>query len=321
MNLKLSAAGFAIQVAKGTAKTQPAFWSPVAGGALVTLGVEQAEDELTSSEVGSIGEYRESAAVAADYETRAWPQSIAGLLYAALGAIATVGADPPYTHTITPAALLPWATVFGSKDTARRSAPDCKLDELKIEWEGNLPIKVTTTWAGLGFTYSAIAYVPVLDEKALEYFKGIALAATIDLDGAAYDGGGKVLGGSIDIKRNLVSGGHSGALLPDDIDEGSPEIDAEIKYRVPDLVPVRLLLTGSPTGTGPSIDVPYGEFSLVFTHGADVMTLAATKVAWKTDEPDADPKGGPAELTLQGRCYGAVPLTATVVNSHATYTT
>ena len=267
MNLKLSDAGFAIQAAAGEPEDQPAFSGPVAGGKLVTLAPEQSEDELTSGEVGGIGEFRSSVAVAADYETRAWPGSLAGLLYAALGGIEDSGGAPAakavyttalaganndlsflaktagvagnaitvclkdpagnnkalsigvvgsavtvnlatgpagaitstakqvrdavsadasakalitaslapgnsgvgvvtalvatnlaggaaeggggsYSHHIFPADVLPWATVFGSKDSERKAAQDAKCDELKIEWEGNGPLKVTATWAG-----------------------------------------------------------------------------------------------------------------------------------------------------------------------------
>jgi hypothetical protein len=318
MNLKDAAVGFAIQADKDEAAAQPAFWCPVGGGALLALTPEQVEDELTSSEVGSIGEFRQSVAVAADYETRAWPRSIGGLLYAVLGAVDSTGADP-YTHLITPDLSLPWTTVFAAKGSERKAAANCKLDELKLEWEGNGPLKVTTTWAGLSVAWSAVAYTPDLDEKALRYLKGIDLTAVLDLDGKAYDGGAKVLGGSLDIKRNLTSDIYSGELLPGDLFEGGLEIDAELKVRVPDLLPVRLLLTGSTSGADPSPDVPYGDFSLTFASAPDSLALAATRVAWKTSEPDADPKGGPGELTLQGRCYGATPLTATVINAHASY--
>ena len=439
MNLKLSAAGFAIQAAKGAAEAQPAFMGPVAGGALVTFELEQAEDELTSAEIVGPGEFRSSAAVAADYETRAWPQSLAGLLYAALGDVDSSGGAPAvkavyttalagvnndltflaktagtagnsitvalvdpqgndaalsvdvnssaitvnlatgsggaitstatqvknainvdvaakaliaasvapgnsgsgvvtaltaknlaggaaaggggtYTHVVTPAATVPWATVFGKKDSDRKAASDCKIDELKLEWGGNQPIKVNVTWAGCDADYSEADYVPGLDEALLDYFKGIHLSAqTIDLDGNGYDGDAAILGGSLTIKRNLTADIYSGNILAGDIFEGALEIDAELKVRVPDLLPVRLLLTGAEDGTAVSGDVPYGEFDLTFADAPDSLKLAATRVAWKTAEPDADPKGGPAELTLTGRCYGTTPLTATVVNGHATY--
>lgn len=438
MNLKLSAAGFAIQSAKGAPEAQPAFFGPVGGGALVSFELDQKEDELTSAEIGGIGEYRASAAVAADYESRMWPASFGGLLYAALGASTPSGGAPAvkavlttalvgvnndltflaktagtagnsitvafvnpndndkllavsvnasaisvslatggagaitstatqlknainahvdakalvtasvapgnsgaglvtalsaanlagggaaggggtYTHVITPAAVLPWVTVFGAKDEERKAASDCKLDELKIEWDGNAPVKVTPTWAGVDADWSDEAYVPGLDEALLDYLKGIHLAATIDLDGSQYDGDAEILSGSIDIKRALAADVYSGSLLAGDVLEGDLDISVSLKVRVPDLLPVRLLLTGAVDGDNVTADVPYGEFSLVFTDAPSSVTLAATRVAWKTKEPDAEPKGGPAELTLTGKCYGNPCFTGTVVNTIAAY--
>lgn len=438
MNLKLSAAGFAIQSAKGAAEAQPSWWGPVGGGGLVSFELEQTEDELTSATVGSIGEYRAAVAIAADYESRMWPASIGALLYAVLGDIqtsegtpavkavlttsltgvnndltflaATAGAagngitvaltDPSgtnqelgvvvtgsaivvnlatdkdgaitstarevrdavntdseaaalvaaslapgndgsgvvtalaatnlaggadatgtgaSTHVITPDASLPWCTVFGAKDTERKAASDCKLDSLKIEWEGNNPVKVTPTWAGMGVAWSDAAYVPVLDESLLDYLKGIHLTAALDLDGSGYDGGAEIKSGSVEIKRNIAGDTKSGQLEPSSLDEGSFECDVELVVRVPDLLPVRLLLTGAVDGDSVSADVPYGEFSLVFADSPNSVALAATRVAWKTSEPEASPAGGPAELTLQGRCYGNPAITATVINAVASY--
>ena len=443
MNMKLSAVGFALQSAKGAAKTQPDFMGPVAGGSLVTFALEQTEDELTSAEIVGPGEFRSSAAAAADYESRAWPQSVAGLLYAALGDIdsssgtapavkavlttalaganndltflamaggtagnsitvhldapdeadaelsvdvassaitvnlatgsgkaitstasqvraainadaeakalitaslapgnsgvgvvtalvatnlaggAAAGSGGTYSHVITPAATVPWATVFGKKDSDLKAAVDCKLDELRIEWEGNQPIKVNATWAGCDGDYASADYTPGLDEALLDYFRGIHLTtATIDLDGNGYTGGTAILGGSLTIKRNLAADIYSGSMLAGDIFEAALEIDVELKVRVPDLLPVRLLLTGAVDGTAITGTVPYGELDLVFANAPDSLELAATRVAWKAGEPDADPKGGPAELTLTGRCYGSTPasvLTATVVNAHGPY--
>ncbi len=437
MNLKLSAAGFAIQSAKGAAEAQPSWWGPVGGGGLVSFELEQTEDELTSATVGAIGEYRAAVAIAADYESRMWPASIGALLYAVLGDIQTSEGTPAVkavlttaltgvnndltflaktagaagnditvalvdpsandqdlavtvsdnaisvslatdedgaitstarevrdavnadseaaalvaaslapgndgsgvvtvlaatnlaggadatgtgasTHVITPDASLPWCTVFGAKDTERKAASDCKLDSLKIEWEGNNPVKVTPTWAGMGVAWSDAAYVPVLDESLVEYLKGIHLAAVLDLDGNGYDGSAEIKSGSVEIKRN-VRRHQVGQLEPSSLDEGSFECDVELVVRVPDLLPVRLLLTGAVDGDTVSADVPYGEFSLTFADSPDSVALAATRVAWKTSEPEASPAGGPAELTLQGRCYGNPAITATVINAVASY--
>jgi hypothetical protein len=55
---------------------------------------------------------------------------------------------------------------------------------------------------------------------------------------------------------------------------------------------------------------------------SDSITLAGDRVAWKAEEPSISTDGGPAELTITGKCYmtsGGTPITATVVNSHASY--
>jgi hypothetical protein len=320
VNLKISAAGFAVQAAQGAAEAQPAWWGPVGAGKLVGLEVEQTEDELTSARVAGVGEFRDSLSILAGYETRVWPGSFAGLLYAVLGAIQTVGAGAPYTHAITPAALLPWCTVFGAKDTERKSASDAKLDSLKVEWEGNGPVKATAAWAGLGVAWSDVAYVPASDETDESYLKGINLTSVLDLDGSGYDGGAVLQGGSLEVKRNVTPDPKSGQLAPAGLSEGAFECDVELKVRVPDLLPVRLLLTGAVDGDAVSADVPYGDFTLTFADAPGSVALHAGKVAWKVpEEPDADPKGGPAELTLQGRCYGDPAITGTVINSVASY--
>lgn len=320
MNLKDAAAGFAIQAAQGAAEAQPLFWGPVGGGKLITAEVEQTEDELTSARVAGVGEFRESASIVGGYEYRVWPASFGGLLYAILGAIQTVGAAPPYTHTVTPAGALPWCTVFGAKGTERKAGQDCKADSLKIEWEGNAPVKATVAWAGLALAWSQVAYVPGTDETDLAYLKGINLAAIIDLDGSGYDGGAVLQGGSVEVKRNITPDPKSGQLAPAGLSEGAFECDVELKVRVPDLLPVRKLLTGAVDGSTIAEAVPYGDFSLTFADAAESVALAATRVAFKVpEEPDADPKGGPAELTLQGRCYGDPAITGTVINSVASY--
>ena len=319
MNLKLATAGFAIQAAQGAAEAQPAFSGPVGGGKLATVEVSQVEDELTSAQIGSPGEYRESVSFSGEWEGRAWPGSIGGLLYAVLGAVQTTGAADPYTHEVTAASALPWCTVFGSKDSERKAIADAKLDELKLEWEGNAPIKLTPAWLGLDVTWSGAAFVPVVDESDADTLKGVGLAAVIDLDGSGYDGGATLLGGSVDVKRNLTADVKSGQLEPSGANEGAFECDVELKCRVPDLLPIRLLLTGAVDGAAVSPDVPYGGFSLTFAAGGHSVALAATKVAWQADEPDADPKGGPGEITFKGRCYGASPLSATAVNAVAAY--
>ncbi len=73
------------------------------GGKLLAIEVEQVEDELTSAEIGSPGEYRESAAFSGEDESRMWAASIAALLYAVLGAIQSSGGTPAGPAVLTTA--------------------------------------------------------------------------------------------------------------------------------------------------------------------------------------------------------------------------
>ena len=110
--------------------------------------------------------------------------------------------------------------------------------------------------------------------------------------------------------------------MPTGLSEGALEIEAEFKVRVPDLAPVRVLLTGAVDGTEVTPEVPYGTFAMDFHMDSGQLSLSAGRVAWTTEEPEADPKGGPGELTLKGRCYGpdaATLFDATVVNDQPSY--
>jgi hypothetical protein len=237
---------------------------------------------------------------------------------------AAAGGGGTDTHLITPAEELPWATIFGQKGKGakveRKAFQDCKCDELKIEWEGNGPVKVTPSWLGGNVDGLTDEFTIGLDETDLPYLMGIHSACTLDLDGTGEDCDATIKGGSIDIKRNVTADLRSGQIEPAGADEGGFEAEIELNVRVQDLAAVRLLLTGSTTGEELSVDVIYGDFTVAFTDSPTVVTITATKVAWKTEEPESDPKGGPAELKLTGRCYGSIPLTASVVNTVASYT-
>lgn len=318
MNLKLSAAGFAFQSVKGTPATEPKWYHPVEGGKLVEFPIDQKTDDMTAATLtAQSGEYRESVAAAGGWSTRAYAASIVAYAYAVLGAIATTGSTTK-THTVTPAGSLPWATLFGKKDTDYKKAGDAKCDELTVEWDGNGRLKVTPVWAACTPLYDEDGFTPVLDETTAAKFAGLGLTAVVDINGSSYDGGGKVLGGKVTIKRNLESDIVSGSITPDQINEGDFEVEFELKYRVPDLKIIRMMVTGTDSGTTASATVLEGDCSLAFASGSTSVTIAGDRIAWQTDEPDADPKGGPGELTLKGRCYGNFSIVG--VNTVASYT-
>lgn len=323
MNLALSATGIAVQADKDTAAIQPTYWHGVAGGELVTASVTQEEDPITTGLAAGTGEFRSAVGIAADYEARAWLGSIGAYLYAILGDKDVTGTGDPYTHTIEAGSTIPYLTVFGQRDTDYLKATACKLDRLVIEWDGNGPLKVTPSFMGLGFTYGSAAYTPTTDETLTDYLLGLQGAYTLDLDGAGEDCDAVVQGGSLTFSRNLKADPASGSLAPADVSEGILTVEASVTVRVPDLTVLRMMLTGTTSGTTASEDVLYGELSTVFTDGTHSLTIAANKWAWKPTNPSVGPDEGPAIVTLSGKCYIAsgetTPVTVTLVNAVASY--
>lgn len=325
MNIALSAIGIARQASgKGTAATVPAFWHGVTGGKMVDFGVEQKEAEETTGLAAGVGEYRESISVGADYSFLLKPKLIGAYLQAILGGLVTTGASAPYTHTIKLADTVAYFTLFGKLDGELRTAADCKLDELKFEWDGNGPVKCNATWAGCTPAWAASLWTPTNDETLAtavlagtsgNYFK-------YDIDGTS-PAAAKILGGSISLKRSVEADIISGSISPDDVNESALKAETELKVRAASLADQRAILTGTAGGTTVSGTPLYGSFDHKFVESATSLVLLSNKAAWQAETPEADPKGGPVELALKASMYipsgGDTPLTATLINAIAAY--
>lgn len=320
MNSALSAIGWAKQSGKASAATEPTFYQGVTGGKLVDFPIEQKAVEETTGLGAGTGEFRESVIPAADYGVFMRPKAIGSLLQAVLGTVVTTGAGP-YTHVITLGASVPYYTLFGKLDTEFRTVADAKLDELSIEWEGNAPVQVNATWVGCTPGWDT-AYVPVNDEVLADPFLASGGTFRYDVDGTTL-AAAKVLGGKITFKRGVTPDLLSGTVTPDDVNESALEVEVELKIRAASLADMRTILTGASNGTTISDSPIYGSFDAAFALGTNSVTLAATKVPFSCETPEADPKGGPVELTLKGGAYipsgGTTPITATVINGLASY--
>lgn len=322
MDTSLAAIGFAIQADGSTPATEPEFQHPVEPGSkLVDFPIEQKEDEMTRSEVSSTsGEYRESVGAVADYTTRAWPQSIGAYLYAIMGGLDASGSLPT-THTITPDALTPFATLFDRLDDEYRVSAHHRLDQLKIEGEGGKPIKVTPSWMGrtVGFKSSL---TPVVDEEFLPYFLGVNATPVVGLDAGGTTHDAEVLKWVITMKRNNVADVYSGSLTAGAVHNAGFVADVEATVRVPDMGIVRRLLTGAVDGSNATATVLEGLFGLTLTSGTGSVTISAPRIPWQTERQETGKDGEPGELTLKGKCYagsGVPAVTAVVVTDYADY--
>lgn len=140
---------FAVQSAKGTPAAAAAYRSFLSGGG---LGPRRAVDVLSGrhstgfpERVGFAERYVEG-----DPEIFARPEPLGLLLYGALGAKSVAGASDPFTHTITPAAALPWLTFWRmvGDGTVIEQMVDCRIAKLRISSSNGSPIRVAMTVLG-----------------------------------------------------------------------------------------------------------------------------------------------------------------------------
>ena len=137
------------QAAEGTPAAAAAYRFGVTGGSLAAnRTVNTFPETSTSSQrlartgfVAGVGvEGSPEIGVRADY--------IGLLLYAALGAKAVTGAGP-YEHVFTPAAALPFLTIWDNLgDLVRREFRDCQIGQLVLTSEAQQPLKATMTIIG-----------------------------------------------------------------------------------------------------------------------------------------------------------------------------
>lgn len=134
---------FAVQSAKGTPAAAAAYRVYLAQGG---VGPRRAVGTLSGRH--STG-FPERAGWAARYvdgepEIFARPEPLGLLLYAALGAKSVSGASDPWTHTITPAASLPWLTFWRmvGDGTVIEQFVDCRIARLRLISANGHPIRV-----------------------------------------------------------------------------------------------------------------------------------------------------------------------------------
>jgi len=311
---------------KGVFPAQPVFIHGVGGGKVVETKITENPVALTFASRMSEAAIREQIVPGATFDTMGFSRSLGLLLYGALGTDAVTGAADPYSHTLTaPSPDLPWLTVWGRYGTDYVQVTDCKVDSLKLDW-GLGALKVSAVLIGCGITYGLAAWTPTNTDDAtvpgLLDQSGAGSANTL-INGAS----ARITKGTIDILNNLALIVPSYKSTPDDLAVGEQTAKCTFTVVPDDLSLYKTAVTGTSGGTTPQQVPYYGSFSAKFvenvTSATHDLTVSANRASLMIDFPDADPKGGAAELTVAGSIWdprtGAAALTALLRNAIAAY--
>lgn len=323
--------GFGKQSAKGTVNAVNLHAFGVSGGSFATIDIKQDAEELTSGQRIAAGVVRSEAAVGASFTTRAFTKNIYALLAAALGQDAVSGTTT-YTHTATvpSAPTLPYLSVRGSYGTSGyiTQISDAMVDELTLKWDKGGLLEVDCTFVGttltLGGSFGTVTNDTVSDASdVLGAQSGTVSVFKYALDSAT-PVAGTIAGGEISIKNNIEVVPVSGQITPYDVFAGQQEIEWTLKVTPDDFSDWQKFVTGTSSGTAISAVPLYGSADVKFaatSTAAYSLQLASSRVAFTTEFPEADPKGGAVTFDLKGMAVlptaGTTPITATALNGIA----
>jgi len=304
---------------KGSVAASPTFAQGLTGGSVITVEVAQELEERTSATRLSPAINRTGVMPGIDMTGRAHPKGVGLWLYGAMGAVSTTGSGT-FTHVFSIADDLPYLTAFGKLGSNIYSVRDVKVDTFGLSFENANPVELSVAGMGTVVGYPG-AFSPVNDDTRATYFTAATGTFKLDVNSATAVTA-SITAGEITISNNLETIMLSGSIAPDDVFPGRQEIEVSFDIVVENMNDWREILTGTSGGSTASTDPIYGSFEVAFTSGATSLTLAATRCAFTTDFPEANPGGGPVTLTLAGlvvQTAAGAGMTATLVNDVSSY--
>lgn len=321
INKRLAKSGVAKQTDKTTVATVATFGFGLRSGRVIAAEIQEEPEEVTSDNVMNPGANRLAILPGMQYTTRGYPKTLGLLLYGALGGISSSGAGP-YTHVITPADDVPYLTGFGRNGAEYYKLHAAKVDQLSLKWDGPGPIEVDARLMGLDLSFLAGAFTVTNDEvDSGGKMRSAGGTFKVDID-SAVPLTAPVRAGQVNIRNNIEAVILADSIKPSEVFRGVLETDVSLTLKPDDLLRWREIITGSAAGATIS-DVPiYGSYEVKFVLDANTdLIIAATRVAWLADFPEADPKGQSQDLVITGRAFkpAGAGLTATLRNTLASY--
>ncbi len=305
------------QSAKGTPQGTPTYRMKFTGG-----NVEGRRDTIQLAETDSTRQQGNTVVVGSRVEGSSEhyirPNSFALLSYLMHGAIATTGAGP-YTHTITPATSLPYATLFKSIGglLADRYS-DCWINSLGVRGAAGGALTCSVGWLGLTPEFGATdPGTPAAETQNPHVYPEV----TVTIGGAT-----TAIVESFDMnfenQAQLIPG--DTGLYMADMGLGELQVRGTMTLLFESDAEYRRHLTGSTSGTAPTTTVASQTLSIkALVSGSLSVEWVFAGVAWTEFPVNPDPGGAPIKVaagfySLPQAAIGDY-LKTIVINSVASY--
>lgn len=242
--------------------------------------------------------------------------SISFWLDAVLGATATSGTMPNFSHAITPSNTLPYVTIARNVgDLLFETYQDCKVGSLTIAADAGAPLTATAGITGRGAVRTTTAIdqaTPVSPQSGAVYNYN---EASVTLGGGA-----TALVGSFELSiENNLTAQQTDDSIPIDVVEGTREIGLSFDLIFDSLTEYNKFHYGGAAGTTQSPTIFTTSAVFTFTKGTNnEISFNLPSIAYEEFPVDLDPGGDPIVVSVAAAAQrGGTILTATVKNQRA----
>ena len=298
--------------AKGSPATQPKHMWPFSGGGISpekTIAKLQETDDRRDAGVS----YVSAMSVAGTPEVYGRDNNIDTILGAGMGAVVDSGTMPNFTHTITPAAALPYMTAWKMiGDTLFEKYDDVFVNEITLRADAGGPLTVAFSLMGLtttrlttdpqsGWTAPAVT----LENGPVYTFNN----ATLTLAGAST----RLISSFEMTISNNVSAQQTDDVVMYDLVPGTFEVGLSFDLIFETLSEYNRFYYGSTSGTAPSPILGATDFAISFDNGANnQIQLSIPSFAYEEFPVDPQPDGSPVVSSVRGSAQRQAPGTAMI---------
>lgn len=284
------------QSGKGTANTTVTTWdvTPFSGGSIGPVRAIENLSETDSSRDQGVA-YVQNYSVEGTPEIYVRDANLHHVLESVLGTISSTGSAPNYTHTITPASVLPYYTFYREiGDTLYERFEDCKVSEVTISAEAGQPLTASINIMGRNAVRLAAqpASLPTPAAGAVYNYNEAAVEVA---------SGSTALVGSFEVTiSNNVSMQQTDDAKPYDVVEGLREVSLGFTLIFETLDEYNRFNYGGTTGTTQSGSLATTDAEFVFSKGANnALTFTFPEIAYQEFPVEPDPGGDPITVDVR----------------------